>query len=271
MLQLTPFVCFAAALSALPNLPPSTSSADTLPRLNLVWSDSHRLFPYGFQPMVDEVEEIFNAVGVDAQMGKVVVSQELDCFEIVVYLRASPPVGWELSDGAMGAVVPGRHPRRTVYIFLQNVLRTLALDYNPTARLPSATETRVLARALARVVSHEIVHSVAPEAPHSLSGLMQARLTKAHLTKTRLVLSPRSTEALLSGLEKSVRAGDLDKTVMFLEELRWVQGPFRPDAVFPQQTRGSVRLPWPDRELDLPDVVDRRYPRNLPDRRRHRR
>ena len=70
MLQFTPFVCFAAALSASPDLPPSPSPADTLPRLNLVWSDSHRLFPYGFQSMADEVEKIFSAVGSRSSDGK---------------------------------------------------------------------------------------------------------------------------------------------------------------------------------------------------------
>ena len=58
----------------------------------------------------------------------------------------------------------------------------------------------MLARALARVVAHEIVHSVAPEAPHSQSGLMQQKLTKAHLTAPHLRLSPPSTEDLRSGL-----------------------------------------------------------------------
>ena len=117
MLQLTPFVCFAAALAAWPELPPSTSPlpADTLPRLNLVWSDSHRLFPYGFQSMADEVEEIFRAVGVEAQMGKVVVSQELDSFEVVVYVRWFLPSD-RIQRWCHGSGGAGTTPRRTVYV-----------------------------------------------------------------------------------------------------------------------------------------------------------
>ena len=87
--------------------------------------------------------------------------------------------------------------------FFRMSFRTLALNYNPTARLPNATETRMLARALARVVAHEIVHSVAPDAPHSQSGLMQQKLMKTDLTAPHLGLSPPSTEDLRSGLQQS--------------------------------------------------------------------
>jgi hypothetical protein len=60
----------------------------------------------------------------------------------------------------------------------------------------------ILARAVARVVAHEIVHAVAPEANHTATGLMQPELTRAHLEMKRLRLARETTDALRRGLQR---------------------------------------------------------------------
>jgi hypothetical protein len=92
--------------------------------------------------------------------------------------------------------------RRVIRVFFDEILRTLALEFD-NSRMPSARETMLLARALGRVVAHEIVHAVAPDAPHAATGLMQLQLNRAHLQMPSLRLSTESTNALQTGLRNN--------------------------------------------------------------------
>jgi hypothetical protein len=205
MLQITPCLLFALALTGKPEAVRQISPPPWPPRLTLAWMDHYGLLRFGFQSMADEVKEIFRAVGVEVVFKKGVLSEDNASLEIVISVRPFAPVGWNLGEHVMGAVPMGEQPkgvrrRRVVYIFLSNVIKTLALEHKPT-RLPTATETGVLAQALARIVSHEVVHAIAPDAPHSYSGLMQLQLTRKDLLKPHLRLSSRSAKAFHSGLQ----------------------------------------------------------------------
>ena len=59
---------------------------------------------------------------------------------------------------------------------------------------PFPTPTALLARALARVAAHEILHLLA--AAHASLGLMKGSLGRADLTSGRVTLDPVSREAL---------------------------------------------------------------------------
>jgi hypothetical protein len=88
-----------------------------------------------------------------------------------------------------------------VRVFLAEIRRTLDLDAEKT-EFPKARETMILARALARVVAHEIVHAVAPEADHTTAGLMQSELTRANLEMKSLSLSVEARDALHRRLQR---------------------------------------------------------------------
>ncbi len=69
----------------------------------------------------------------------------------------------------------------------------------------------MLAVAIARIIAHEVVHSIAPEAPHASGGVMQFRLTRSCLLDPGLRLSPRSTQVLHAGLRR-VYVAELKRT-----------------------------------------------------------
>ena len=174
---------------------------ETASPVTLVWMDPEELLRFGFQAMADEVENAFEEAGVMVTWRKNVVTQDDDPLEIVITVRRSPPPEWRLGDHAMGTGFKVNDKRRVIYLFFDSVLRTLGFKY-VEPRVPTATETMLLARALARVVSHEVDHSIAPGAPHAEDGLMQSQLTREGLRKPRLRLSEPSIRALSAALQE---------------------------------------------------------------------
>jgi hypothetical protein len=190
-------------LLALASNAPAQEAGDgtlTSPRLTLVWMDPEKLLRFGFEPMADEVTEAFGEAGVPVTWRKDAAASEDDPLEIVVTLRRSPPAEWRIPPRAMGVGFDVRDERRVVFVFFANVLRTLRIRYEKS-RLPTATETMLIAQALARIVAHEVIHSVAPDAPHVDEGVMQSELTRASLRASRLRLSESSIRALKDGIE----------------------------------------------------------------------
>ena len=106
---------------------------------------------------------------------------------------------WGHEEQVMGAAVrnqetPGR--THTVFVFLPNVLRTLGLHSDA-----NVGRWRQVARALGRVLAHEIVHAVAPGHPHRDGGLMGRQLRRSILLKRELRLDPVTAKALRSKLQ----------------------------------------------------------------------
>ena len=59
--------------------------------------------------------------------------------------------------------------RRSVYVFYHRVARVLGVASERDGMM-EPSDRRRLAKALARVVVHELVHRVAPDLPHADSG-----------------------------------------------------------------------------------------------------
>jgi len=176
-----------------------------LPKLTIVWADPDRLLRFGFESMAEEVVEIFEDAGIEVEWRKSV--RGLDAarsIPIIVHLTSSSSETWRLRQHTMGLMIPRPRSglRRVIRVFFDEILRTLALEFD-NSRMPSARETMLLARGLGRVVAHEIVHAVAPDAPHAATGLMQLQLNRAHLQMPSLRLSTESTNALQAGLRSN--------------------------------------------------------------------
>jgi hypothetical protein len=65
------------------------------------------------------------------------------------------------------------------------------------------SDRKRLAKALGRVVVHELVHRVAPDLPHADSGVMQADLGGSDLMRGRLPLDDGSRSAVLAALREA--------------------------------------------------------------------
>ena len=89
-----------------------------------------------------------------------------------------------------------QEPNRAIWVFLRSVRWTLGHDPGGR-RSASDAESRELALALARVVAHEVVHSIAPDEPHSHRGLMSHSLNRSFLLGKGAPLDPQCAAAFL--------------------------------------------------------------------------
>jgi hypothetical protein len=157
-----------------------------------------------------EVEDIFATMATDIEW--------LDPFSeapvktvgarLRVILIPSPPPIWGLSSSTMGVVHRTVGSVEGVYIFPPAIMRTLHRlpEEVRTAFLPK--QNRLWARALGRVISHEIIHAIAPEHPHTPGGLMQARLGRSSLNEPELTVDPLSAAVFLAHLQARMRTAE---------------------------------------------------------------
>jgi hypothetical protein len=102
--------------------------------------------------------------------------------------------GWGLEGDVLGASPPGNGRVRSIYIFYKRLKRTVARNTpNPPVRL--------LEKALARVVAHEMIHAVAPSVRHAKRGLMRPILGSSFLARNDVVVSSPVRQAFLAGAE----------------------------------------------------------------------
>jgi hypothetical protein len=81
------------------------------------------------------------------------------------------------------------------------VRRILELDLASSRGFQHGLSKAELARALARVVAHEVFHVVAPAVPHASSGLMSGRLGRAELLRRESRIDSGSRRALWAALD----------------------------------------------------------------------
>ena len=95
----------------------------------------------------------------------------------------------------MGATMGGPGDRQAIYIFVPKVIGTLGLDFHGGIESPKGGHQ--LARALGRIVAHEVVHAVAPVHPHGTDGMMGSGLSPRSLLKSTLRLDPACSESFV--------------------------------------------------------------------------
>jgi hypothetical protein len=86
-----------------------------------------------------------------------------------------------------------------LWVSLPAVKRTLGLDPTPR-RVLSPGQARQVARAVARVLAHEVIHGVAPSLPHAERGLMSHRMTRTFLLSDSFAFDAASAAALRAGV-----------------------------------------------------------------------
>jgi hypothetical protein len=156
-------------------------------RLVLKWVDPHRLFPAGSHAVMEEVEAIFEQIAVQTvwKQGKTFSSCPGDV-EVQVLLRPSEPRDLGLPKNAMGLILSNKSPQSSVWIFFPNVARNLGHKPQQLIEvgcLMGFQERLRMAKALGRIIAHEVVHAVAPELPHTSEGVMRPRLYGGYILK----------------------------------------------------------------------------------------
>jgi hypothetical protein len=185
-------LCFIAAAGAQP-------SARVAPHLVLTWTDSYGLLPRGFDRVARDIESVFGEMGIRVSWNDG-TGGRIDGVQVQLLLRATDPTRWRLPKETMGVVIGNEIPRGTAFIFFPNVLH--ALGYKPVVQehMRPPKEVARIARGLARVVTHEIVHAIVPEHGHDSRGLLASELNHDALIARQLDLDSRTRDLLIARL-----------------------------------------------------------------------
>jgi hypothetical protein len=165
-------------------------------RLALVFRDETGI-GLDVETVEQEVRRIFAASGIalDWRLATEEATPPED--EITVLFRPRPESRL-LEDTTLGAV--NRNANRIARVFLSGLERVLGVRATrPEGQRPGARQR--LARALGRVLAHEVVHVVAPDLDHHGDGLMEASLQRAFALRPRVTFDRETTDALLGGLQ----------------------------------------------------------------------
>jgi len=185
----------AEAAEAVPRVAP--------PRLRLVWSDPLQGLPFSFDYVA---RELASTLSVRVAWRPAPSEYRLAPHEILVVLLDSEPPG-SLGSGVMGSTTRGLVPK-TLWVMLPNVKRTLWRDLASSPSFLPGFSRAQLARAVARVVAHEVLHVVAPAVPHASRGLMRSHLGRAELIRKELRVDSASQRALWEALDADQARAD---------------------------------------------------------------
>jgi hypothetical protein len=154
-------------------------------KLELMWHDAYQLLPRTFSTMSREVDRIFGEFGVEvswkkADQEEVDLEAFADPLSLYVVLLPSRAEGLGLKKNVMGIATYREGQKGSVYVFFPEVVRAL----NCRSRLTEPEGPRMkslIARALGRVIAHEVVHVLAPYHPHTTGGLLNQELPRRYL------------------------------------------------------------------------------------------
>ena len=201
-----------------PQVLPATPSAEqaaphplaVVRRLELTLFDNFGLKSRTAERIRREVENIFATMDTDIEWLDPL--SEAPATKVPIGLRVVlipyPPRIWGLSSMTMGVVFKTDGFVENVYIFPPAVMRTLYRLPEEIGANHLLMMNRLLARALGRVIGHEIIHAVAPDHPHTPNGLMQARLSRFSLGGEELAVESRCARVFLAHLQSRLQTAD---------------------------------------------------------------
>ncbi len=174
--------------------------------LRLVWCDILKGTRFPFEEMTAEVERILGAWDVHVSWRVGGEDARYQPGEIPVILLDRSRVDSQASGHVMGST-PRRSEVRAAWVFSSSVVWALGVK----GRSPlSSDQEHELARAMGRVVAHEIVHVVAPDVPHAGRGLMKPSMGRHDLLRPGLTLENQHRRAFVAGLGTFVAAETAD-------------------------------------------------------------
>jgi hypothetical protein len=170
-------------------------------RLDLVWVDPTAMTGGAYDAMASESRAALASLGADvtwreAAPGEVLGPESLAVIAIPSHVSSSP------ERHVMGETHAVRAVAHAVWVFPDQVAWALGLDLRMRSSWGKLTE-RNFARALARVASHEVLHTLG--LPHARGGLMSAGLDRRALTAPSL----RIDRATLAAARRALDRGTL--------------------------------------------------------------
>jgi hypothetical protein len=164
------------------------------PVLTLRIVDPERSAPFSLHGVHAEVQRLFAPLGVRVALEGEADTENETPIPVVLLSRDRSRGG--VHADAMGAVQRSEGSTSAVWIVMANVHYALGGSRQLHPGLPR----ELVARAVGRVLAHELVHLIAPELPHADSGLMQASLGRGFLLRDELRLDPALSSLLRNRL-----------------------------------------------------------------------
>lgn len=116
------------------------------------------------------------------------------------------PEHWDVAPHAMGVAIGVHGGRRSIFLSLGETERALGVPRSQRTgwdaarrrvrRRAADRQPRRLGIGLGRVLAHELTHTIAPDCPHTRSGLMAERLSRRMLTAPGLRFDALATRHL---------------------------------------------------------------------------
>jgi hypothetical protein len=160
-----------------------SAAPEGVPVLRLVWYDTRGRAEALRPEVVAEIDRLMKDAGIGVAWtiwdGRQREAHEGEIY-VVVEAEPAPP----LAPNVMGGTQRGS---RYLAVYVGSVRRALRLGHE-APDVPGSAACGRLARALARVIAHELGHVGAPARPHSDGGLMAAALGQAFLADPEVVL-----------------------------------------------------------------------------------
>lgn len=192
---MSPTRAIVCAACSLPLLAATLEADAAPPRIDLTWIDPTNALPDAVADVVEEVALIFEPLGLAVACRSVGPGELIPPSPLRVILLDDDR---GRADGRVMGLTP-RDPDGThaLWVLLPNIKRALGLD--PERRRPLGRGDALrLARAIGRVVAHEVVHVLAPGLRHAGRGLMAESLGRTALVGARPLLDPESVRAVLA-------------------------------------------------------------------------
>lgn len=160
------------------------------PRLRLVWLDPARAADGVSLWAREESARLLSSMGLEAEWRQAAAGDPVADDELRVIVLDSVA---RADDGALvlGATPPGAGAR-FVWIHAESVRATLGGRSGPA---PDFASRRRLGLALGRVITHELVHALAPAVPHG-AGLMADRLGRRELETSHVAIAAEVSTAM---------------------------------------------------------------------------
>jgi hypothetical protein len=183
-------------------VPFDAASADSKPGLHFILSDGHEQFRGESKRVANEVIAILGRMGIDATWSSDPSSSRSALPSVLVSVVPHSGRDWHIKKEAMAAVLrdnpdsPG-----TIFLFYPDI----ALNFRPgrTEMARNAPQAFVSWHtAVARVITHEILHSFLPGRRHDPDGIFMESLRRDTLMRRGLDVSPDTREALVARLRE---------------------------------------------------------------------